>query len=57
MATSWKKRFEDLADAVRDERQARREGGRDNVRAAADKVTAALDPGDEPDPEETEQPA
>lgn len=57
MPTAWKQRFTDLADAVREERQARRDGGRDNVRAAADKVTAALDPGDEPDPDTTTDPA
>lgn len=58
MATSWKQKFSDLADAVREERQARKTGG-PHLREAVEQVNRLLDDqGDPPDPEEdTDQPA
>lgn len=56
MATSWKQRHADLAEAVREERQARKEGGQ-RLRDAADRVTRLLDDPPEPEPEPSDEPA
>lgn len=54
---SWKQRHNDLADAVREEREARKEGGQ-RLKTAVDRVSALLteDPEEEPstDPAEAE---